>query len=178
MRCPSSMRLESTTKRSPNRHWQATIYQVFSKKVEERLQEEEDRVNAYLNPRTREALISECRGLLIREHPDEMWESSQSLRAVEDLQRMFPLLYHFLLSGGTYAYLPMLPSYNCLCNPLFMSRYVYAMTPRFAFRLTLARVGCMIDHPGRSPGDSNSHHWSQTSERSRTHQALSFVCVI
>ena len=92
MRCLSSMRLESTTKRSPNRHWQATIYQVFSKKVEERLQEEEDRVNAYLNPRTREALISECRGLLIREHPDEMWESSQSLRGIEDLQRMFSLL--------------------------------------------------------------------------------------
>ena len=42
--------------------------------MEERLQEEEDRVDAYLNPRTREVLISEGRDLLIREHSDEIWE--------------------------------------------------------------------------------------------------------
>lgn len=64
----------------------------YLKNVEKRLQEEEDRVDAYLNPRTREALISKCRGLLIREHSDEMWDRSQSLRGIEDLQRMFSLL--------------------------------------------------------------------------------------
>ncbi|EDR07921.1 uncharacterized protein LACBIDRAFT_298269 [Laccaria bicolor S238N-H82] len=65
----------------------------------------EDRVDAYLNPQTRGALIGKCRGLLTCEHSDEMWEISQSLRRDEDLQRMFPLLCHFLISGGTYAYL-------------------------------------------------------------------------
>lgn len=64
----------------------------YLKKVEERLQEEEDRVVAYLNPQTREGLISECRGLLICKHADELWERSQSLREVEDLQRMLYLL--------------------------------------------------------------------------------------
>lgn len=64
----------------------------YLKEVEERLQEEEDRADAYLNPRTREALISKCRGLLICEHTGEMWERSQSLRTIEDLQRMFSLL--------------------------------------------------------------------------------------
>ena len=64
----------------------------YLKEVEERLQEEEDRVDAYLIPQTREALISKCRGLLICEHIDEMWERSPSLRRVEDLQRMLSLL--------------------------------------------------------------------------------------
>lgn len=64
----------------------------YLKKVKERLQEEEDRVDAYLNLQTQEALIGKCRGLLICTHSDDMSERSQSLRGVEDLQRMFPLL--------------------------------------------------------------------------------------
>lgn len=67
----------------------------YLKKAEERLKEEEDRVERYLNTQTRKVLISKCEHVLIREHSELMWESFQSLLDFdkdEDLQRMYALL--------------------------------------------------------------------------------------
>jgi len=67
----------------------------YLKKAEERLREEEDRVERYLNTGTRKPLISKCEHVLIREHSDLMWESFQKLLDFdkdEDLQRMYALL--------------------------------------------------------------------------------------
>lgn len=67
----------------------------YLKKAEERLREEEDRVERYLNTQTRKPLISKCEHVLIREHSTLMWESFQSLLDFdkdEDLQRMYALL--------------------------------------------------------------------------------------
>lgn len=67
----------------------------YLKKAEERLREEEDRVERYMNTQTRKALISKCEHVLIREHADRMWENFQDLLDYdkdEDLQRMYALL--------------------------------------------------------------------------------------
>ncbi|OSD07550.1 Cullin-domain-containing protein [Trametes coccinea BRFM310] len=67
----------------------------YLKKAEERLREEEDRVERYLNTNTRKALIQKCEHVLIREHADLMWENFQQLLDYdkdEDLQRMYALL--------------------------------------------------------------------------------------
>lgn len=67
----------------------------YLKKAEERLREEEDRVERYLNTQTRKALISKCEHVLIRQHSELMWESFQNLLDYdkdEDLQRMYSLL--------------------------------------------------------------------------------------
>jgi cullin 1 len=67
----------------------------YLRKAEERLKEEEDRVERYLNTQTRKALISKCEHVLIREHSELMWESFQTLLDYdkdEDLQRMYSLL--------------------------------------------------------------------------------------
>ena len=67
----------------------------YLRKAEERLKEEEDRVERYLNTQTRKALISKCEHVLIREHSELMWDSFQSLLDFdkdEDLQRMYALL--------------------------------------------------------------------------------------
>jgi cullin 1 len=67
----------------------------YLKKAEERLKEEEDRVDRYLNTETRKQLISKCEHVLIRQHSNLMWESFQSLLDFdkdEDLQRMYALL--------------------------------------------------------------------------------------
>ncbi|EIN12366.1 Cullin-domain-containing protein [Punctularia strigosozonata HHB-11173 SS5] len=67
----------------------------YLKKAEERLKEEEDRVERYLNTNTRKALISKCEHVLIRQHAELMWESFQGLLDFdkdEDLQRMYALL--------------------------------------------------------------------------------------
>ena len=67
----------------------------YLKKAEERLREEEDRVERYLNTQTRKPLISKCEHVLIREHSQLMWDSFQSLLDYdkdEDLQRMYSLL--------------------------------------------------------------------------------------
>lgn len=67
----------------------------YLKKAEERLKEEEDRVERYLNTQTRRPLISKCEDVLIRQHAEMMWESFQSLLDYdkdEDLQRMYALL--------------------------------------------------------------------------------------
>lgn len=67
----------------------------YLKKAEERLREEEDRVERYLNTKTRKELISKCEHVLIREHAERMWESFQTLLDFdqdEDLQRMYALL--------------------------------------------------------------------------------------
>ncbi|KAI0916807.1 hypothetical protein AcW1_007843 [Taiwanofungus camphoratus] len=67
----------------------------YLKKAEERLREEEDRVERYLNTNTRKGLISKCEHVLIREHSELMWESFQNLLDYdkdEDLQRMYALL--------------------------------------------------------------------------------------
>ncbi|KAI0669208.1 Cullin-domain-containing protein [Trametes maxima] len=67
----------------------------YLKKAEERLREEEDRVERYMNTNTRKALIQKCEHVLIREHEDLMWENFQELLDYdkdEDLQRMYALL--------------------------------------------------------------------------------------
>lgn len=67
----------------------------YLKKAEDRLQEEQDRVERYLHPKTRKDLISKCEHVLIREHAEMMWDSFQSLLDFdkdEDLQRMYALL--------------------------------------------------------------------------------------
>ncbi|KAL1736658.1 Cullin [Schizophyllum commune] len=67
----------------------------YLKKAEERLREEEDRVERYLNNQTRKPLVAKCEHALIREHSELMWESFQQLLDYdkdEDLQRMYALL--------------------------------------------------------------------------------------
>lgn len=67
----------------------------YLKKAEERLREEEDRVDRYLHPETRRQLINKCEHVLIRQHAELMWECFQSLLdrdKDEDLQRMYALL--------------------------------------------------------------------------------------
>ncbi|KAK0201666.1 Cullin [Desarmillaria ectypa] len=67
----------------------------YLKKAEERLREEEDRVERYLHTETRKTLISKCEDVLIKSHSELMWESFQSLLDFdrdEDLQRMYALL--------------------------------------------------------------------------------------
>jgi len=67
----------------------------YLKKAEERLREEEDRVERYLHTGTRKLLISKCEHVLIREHAELMWENFQNLLDYdkdEDLQRMYALL--------------------------------------------------------------------------------------
>ncbi|KAF8523202.1 Cullin [Gautieria morchelliformis] len=67
----------------------------YLKKAEERLREEEDRVERFLNTHTRKTLITRCEHVLIREHSEIMWEEFQKLLDYdkdEDLQRMYALL--------------------------------------------------------------------------------------
>ncbi|KAG8931290.1 hypothetical protein FRC03_005689 [Tulasnella sp. 419] len=67
----------------------------FLKKAEDRLKEEEDRVERYMNATTRKTLITKCEHVLIREHAEAMWEDFQNLLDFdkdEDLQRMYALL--------------------------------------------------------------------------------------
>lgn len=67
----------------------------YLKKAEERLREEEDRVERYLNTNTRKSLVSKCEQVLIRAHSSLMWEHFQVLLDYdkdEDLQRMYALL--------------------------------------------------------------------------------------
>ncbi|KAG6853139.1 hypothetical protein C0991_006619 [Blastosporella zonata] len=67
----------------------------YLKKVEDRLREEEDRVERYLHNKTRKELIAKCDDVLIRQHSELMWESFQVLLDFdkdEDLQRMYALL--------------------------------------------------------------------------------------
>jgi cullin 1 len=68
---------------------------TYLKRAEERLREEEDRIERYLNANTRKTLISRCEHVLIREHADKMWDDFQQLLDYdkdEDLQRMYALL--------------------------------------------------------------------------------------
>lgn len=51
----------------------------YLKKAEERLKEEEDRVERYMNSITRKTLVGKCEAVLIREHAEAMWEDFQNL---------------------------------------------------------------------------------------------------
>jgi cullin 1 len=67
----------------------------YLKKAEERLKEEEDRVDRYLHTTTRKSLITKCEHVLIRDHAETMQEEFQKLLDFdkdEDLQRMYTLL--------------------------------------------------------------------------------------
>ncbi|KIK65002.1 hypothetical protein GYMLUDRAFT_39413 [Collybiopsis luxurians FD-317 M1] len=67
----------------------------YLKKAEDRLREEEDRIEWYLHPETHEELISKCEHVLIREHSELMWENFEKLLGFdqdEDLERMYALL--------------------------------------------------------------------------------------
>ena len=64
-------------------------------KAEERLKEEEDRVDRYLHSQTRKTLTSTCEQVLIQAHAQLMWDSFQSLLDYDkeaDLQRIHALL--------------------------------------------------------------------------------------
>jgi cullin 1 len=67
----------------------------YLKLAEERLKEEEDRVDRYLNTETRKPLVSKCEQVLIRQHSNLMCESFLGLLDCgkdEDLKRMYALL--------------------------------------------------------------------------------------
>lgn len=67
----------------------------YLRRAEERLKEEEDRVERYLNSCTRKTLILKCEDVLIRGHAETMREEFQTLLDFdkdEDLQRMYALL--------------------------------------------------------------------------------------
>ncbi|KZV95811.1 Cullin-domain-containing protein [Exidia glandulosa HHB12029] len=67
----------------------------YLKRAEERLREEEDRVERYLNTNTRKTLVGKCEQVLIKDHSEIMWEDFQNLLDYdkdEDLQRMYALL--------------------------------------------------------------------------------------
>ncbi|KAK7040956.1 ubiquitin ligase (cullin) of SCF [Paramarasmius palmivorus] len=67
----------------------------YLRKAEDRLREEEDRVERYLHTKTRKELVSKCEEVLIRDHAELMWESFQKLLDFdkdEDLQKMYALL--------------------------------------------------------------------------------------
>ena len=67
----------------------------YLKKAEDRLREEEDRVQRSLCTITRNELIANCEHVLIREHAELMWENFQPLLdddQEEDLHRMYTLL--------------------------------------------------------------------------------------
>jgi len=68
---------------------------AYMKKAEERLREEEDRVEIYLSSTTRKTLVSKCEHVLIREHANTIWDDFQNLLDYdkdEDLQRMYSLM--------------------------------------------------------------------------------------
>ncbi len=67
----------------------------YLKKAEDRLREEENRVDRCLHTRTRNELNTKCEHVLIREHAELLWENFHSLLdcdEVDDLQRMYTLL--------------------------------------------------------------------------------------
>ncbi|KAF8553581.1 Cullin-domain-containing protein [Imleria badia] len=65
----------------------------YLKKAEERLREEEERVDRYLNTETREQLINKCEHVLIRQRLQFIWESFQNLLDSDEyVQRMYALL--------------------------------------------------------------------------------------
>jgi cullin 1 len=67
----------------------------YLKKAEERLEEEEERVERCLQPSTRKLLITKCEHVLVRAHAELMWENFQGLLdydKYEDLQRIYSLL--------------------------------------------------------------------------------------
>jgi len=67
----------------------------YLKKAEEWLREEEDRVEKYFNTETRKPLIRSCMRVLIREHFESMYMTSQSLfddDSDEDIRRMYGFL--------------------------------------------------------------------------------------
>ena len=67
----------------------------YLKKAEEWLREEEGRVEKYFNTETRKPLIRSCMHVLIREHFELMYKTSQSLfdhDGDEDIRRMYGFL--------------------------------------------------------------------------------------
>jgi cullin 1 len=82
---------EAYYKNEPWRFYAETSLSGRLKKIEERLQEEEDRVERYLHTSTRKPLLT----LLVRTHANFMLEDFQSLLdcdKYEDLQRMYSIL--------------------------------------------------------------------------------------
>lgn len=68
---------------------------AYMKKAEDRLREEEDRIERYLNSTTRKGLMSKCEEKLIADHKDVLIGDFQNLLDFdkdEDLQRMYALL--------------------------------------------------------------------------------------
>eukprot|EP00842_Homolaphlyctis_polyrhiza_P002961 jgi/Hompol1/3666/HPOL_003315-RA len=67
----------------------------YMKKAEARLQEEERRVEMYLNPSTQKVLISTCETVLVKNHTSAIQDEFQTLLdndRLEDLSRMYGLL--------------------------------------------------------------------------------------
>lgn len=68
----------------------------YMRKAETRLKEEEDRVELYLHPSTRDRLIRKCEAVLIRGHSQLLWDEFENLLEAgksDDLYRMYTLLY-------------------------------------------------------------------------------------
>ena len=68
----------------------------YMRKAETRLKEEEDRVELYLHPTTRDRLIRKCEAVLIRGHSQLLWDEFENLLESgksDDLYRMYTLLY-------------------------------------------------------------------------------------
>ncbi|KAL5501399.1 CDC53_2 [Sanghuangporus vaninii] len=86
---------ESYYKQESTNFLSANSVSDYLKRAEERLKEEEDRVDRYLHAITRKTLVATCEHVLIREHAETMWEEFQKLLDFdkdEDLQRMYALL--------------------------------------------------------------------------------------
>lgn len=67
----------------------------YLKKAEERLREEENRVERYLHASTRKELILKLDDILIRQHADALWDSFQNLLDFDrddDMQRLYAVL--------------------------------------------------------------------------------------
>ncbi|KAJ6578957.1 Cullin [Mycena sp. CBHHK59/15] len=67
----------------------------YLRRAEERLREEEDRVERYLHTKTRRELVGRAEHVLIRAHAERMWDAFQRLLDFDqdaDLQRMYALL--------------------------------------------------------------------------------------
>ncbi|CAO1622432.1 unnamed protein product [Sympodiomycopsis kandeliae] len=67
----------------------------YMRKAETRLKEEEDRIEMYLHPTTRNKLVQKCDQVLIRGHAQLLWDEFENLLVAQkgdDLARMYALL--------------------------------------------------------------------------------------
>jgi cullin 1 len=86
---------EKFYKEESARHLAENPVTDYMKKAQTRLKEEEERVEHYLHPHTRDVLMSRCDAVLVKDHSDVIHEEFQNLiedQRLEDLSRMYFLL--------------------------------------------------------------------------------------